>query len=327
MLKIVFVNNLRNKATALVLAIVTWLVVSFEVSAEYERNDVTVEIIPQKNGVLMDNVAVEPANIVVKAVFTAPQRIAQQYLAPAARVRAVCKFENPPIGDPITIKLNREDFDLPYDVKLSHVEPKTIQVVVRQIVTRRLRVQVLVRGKPAAGYELAGEPQVDPTEVFVRGQKEVLDVASSIATEPVDIEGRSIPFSSDYSLATGIAGRPVEASTKVRVRFNIRPVEIIKTFKVPLHVSMPPGYEHEVLFPKLGTGVMVELPVRGPEFLLNKPDAPGKLSAFVVVDSRKMHPRRGIPYSTEVHLLVPPELSGLSLPGEHYVDVEIRERE
>ena len=78
LLKILFLNNFQNKATALVLAIVIWLVVSFEVSGEYERNDVSVEIIPLKNGVILDNIAVEPSHIIIKARFVAPQRIGQQ---------------------------------------------------------------------------------------------------------------------------------------------------------------------------------------------------------------------------------------------------------
>ena len=89
LLKTIFMNNFRNKTTALVLAIIIWLVVSFQVSDKYVRNDVTVEIVPLRDGLAMTDIAVEPSHLVVKATFVAPQRIGQQYLAPAAKVRAV----------------------------------------------------------------------------------------------------------------------------------------------------------------------------------------------------------------------------------------------
>lgn len=325
LLKAFFVNNFRNKATALVLAVVIWLVVSFEVSGEYERNDVTVEIVPLKNGVVMDDIAVEPANVVIKAKFIAPQRVGQQYLAPAAKVRAVHRIEDPPTGVPIPIKLNREDFDLPYDVKLDQVEPRRLEVVLLRIVTRKLRVQVITKGRPTDGYELIGEPEVEPTEVSVRGPKEILDVATYIATEPVDISGRSSTFSSDYSLVNSLSGKPVKTSTTVRVRVRIRPQEIVRTCSVPIRVNTPPGYEKEAVLPKAGADGTVELAVRGPALLLNEPGTAGKISAFVVI-TPEMKPRKGIPYSAEVHLLLPQELSEIGLAGEHYVDLEIREK-
>ncbi len=325
-LKVLFVVNFRNKATALVLAVVIWLVVSYQVSDEYERNDVIVEIVPRKDGVVMKDIAVEPSHIVVKVKFTAPQRIGQQYLAPAAKVRAVHTIENPPIGKPISIKLNREDFDLPYDVKLDHVEPRRLEnIILHRIVTRNLRVHVERRGHPAQGYELSGEPHVEPTEVSVRGPKETLDAAAYIPTEPVDIEGRSSSFSSDYSLVDTLNGKPVQTTTKVRVRVNMRPVEIVKTFSVPININIPPSYSHEALLPKAEPGGMVKLSIKGPEFLLNEPATAAKIAAFVVVTPDKQP--REIPYSAKVHLFVPPELTELTLAGEHYVDLVIRKKE
>jgi len=326
LLKMLFLTNLRNKLTALILSVVIWLVVSFEVSGEYERNDVKVEIIPLKNGVIMKDIAVEPANVIIKALFDAPQRVGQQYLAPAAKVRAVHRIENPLIGVPISVKLNREDFDLPYDVKLKQVEPRRLQVILRRIVTKKLRVQAVTRGQPAQGYEVSGELLVEPTEVSVRGPKEVLDVVSVIPTEPVDIEGRSTSFSSDYPLSNELNGKMVETQTKVRVRVNIKPIEIVKTVKVPVHINIPPGYEHDVLLPKAEAGSIVELSLKGPEFLLHESSTAKKLSAFVVV-TPDMIPRPGIPYSIRVNLFVPPELSELKLAGEHHVDIEIKEIE
>jgi hypothetical protein len=168
---------------------------------------------------------------------------------------------------------------------------------------------------------------VEPTEVSVRGPKEILEVAAYIPTEHVDIEGRSTSFSSDYSLVDVLKGKSVEATTKVRVRVNIRPIEVTKTLRVPIHINTPPGYKNEALLPKSGPEGIIELAVKGPELLLRAPSTAEKISAFVVVIPDEMPPREKIPYSARVHLFAPPELAELKLAGEHYVDLEIRERQ
>lgn len=325
-LRILLVNNFWNKLTALILAVVIWTIVSYEVEGEYERNDITVEIMPFENGVVMKNVVVEPSHIVVKATFTAPKRIGQPHLAPAAKVRAVHRIENPTIGKRIQIEFNRRDFYLPYDVTLESVEPRRPWVILRLIVTRKLPVKVMIQGKPAKGYELVGKPLPEPTEVSVRGPKDVLEDVYSIQTEPVDIEGRSSSFSSDYSLVQTLKGKQVVPSTKVRVRINIRPVKAVRNVPIPVHVNMPLGYRYKALLPKAQKGGKFNLPVSGPEFLLDDPMLPERISAFVIV-SPQMKPRPGIYYSAKVHLLVPPELAELELAGEHHVDLEVREYE
>jgi hypothetical protein len=325
LLRALFVVNIRNKVTALVLAAAIWLVVSFEVSGEYERSDVMVEVVPMKDGTVMKDIAVDPPRIIVKATFEAPQRVGQQYLAPAAKVRAVYRIENPPIGEPVPIKLSREDFDLPYDVRLKQVKPKSFSVVLRRIVTRQLRVQVRTLGQPAQGYELADEPQAEPTEVSVRGPKEVLDAADVISTEPVDVEGRSSSFSSDYELAGSLSETPVEVSTNVRVRVNIRPVQVVRTLRLPVRVNTPPAFQHEVVLPRIAEGGRAEFQIKGPALLLDDPATPEKLSAFVVI-TPEMQAREGIPYSVPAHLFLLPELKELRLAGEHLIEVEIREK-
>jgi hypothetical protein len=326
LLRILFVTNFRNKLTALVLAVVIWLVVSLEVTSKYERGDVAVEIMPVQDGVVMTDIAVEPAHVTVKARFIAPKRIAQQYLGPGAEVRAVHRLDNPRIGELIPIRLTREDFDLPYDVQLDSIEPRRLNIVLRRIISRKLQVKVDLRGRPAAGYELAGEPEIEPTEVTVRGPKETIELADHILTEPVDTEGRSASFSSDYSLVNTVGGKPVETSTKVRVRVNIRPAEVVHSFVIPVRFNTPIGYDYEILLPKLGEAGKVEVPIKGPQFVLDDPGTAAKISAFVVITG-DMSPRPGIYYSAKLQLLLPPELAELKLAGEHFVDLEIRERE
>jgi hypothetical protein len=298
--------------------------VSLEVTSKYERSDVKVEILPVQDGVVMTDIAVEPVNIKVKAKFIAPKRIAQQYLGPGAEVRAVHRLDNPRTGELIPVRLTRDDFDLPYDVQLDSVEPKRFNIVLRRIISRKLQVRVDLKGQPAAGYELAGEPEVEPTEVTVRGPKETLELADHIRTEPIDIEGRSASFSSDYSVVGAISGKPIEAMTKVRVRINIRPVEIVRVYEVPVRFNTPMGYAYEIALPKLGENPRVNVPIRGPQFLLDDPGTTAKISAFVVI-TEDMTPRPGIYYSSKVQLLLPPELTELKLAGEHFVDIEIRE--
>lgn len=199
-LKTVFVKNFRNKVTALVFAVVIWSIVSLEVLQEYSRDDVLLEVAPFRHGVALPNIRVEPEEIILKAKLVCSRRVGQQYLSSASRLKTVHKLENPKIGEPLWFTVSRGDFNLPSDVRLVSVEPATVRVTLRQIVAKRLRVEVVPRGTPADGYELQSKPVAEPSEVTVKGPKEVIEPRVFIPTEDVVIEGRSASFTFDYSV-------------------------------------------------------------------------------------------------------------------------------
>jgi hypothetical protein len=321
--KTVFVKNFRNKATALVFAVVIWSIVSFEVLEEYST-DALLEVVPVREGVPIPSIRVEPETIILRARFVCSRRIGQQYLSSASKVKAVHKLESPRIGEPLWVKIGREDFNLPSDVRLVSIEPAAVQVTLRQIVDKKLRVEVVTRGKPADGFELLSTPVVYPSEVTVKGPKEVIEPRTFIPTEDVVIEGRSASFTSDYSITDRINGARVECQTKVRVTIPIGETKHEIVLNIPVFVQTPPNYKYAVTLVGAGEGSTYPLKLKGPKTVLEAPDISTKLTAFVVITSDLL-PRPGVAYYRPLFLMPLPEAKDVELAQEKQIGVEIKE--
>jgi hypothetical protein len=323
-LKTVFVKNFRNKVTALIFAVVIWGIVSFEVLEEYSRDDILLEVLPLRQGADIPNIRVEPERIILKAKFVCSRRVALQYLSSSSGVKAVHKLESPRIGEPLSVKIAREDFALPSDVRLVSVEPESVRVTLRQIVDKKLRVEVVTRGKPADGYELLSRPVIYPSEVTVKGPKEVIEPRSFIPTEDVVIEGRSVSFTSDYSIADKIDGTRIECQTRVRVTVPIGETKREIVLSIPVLVQTPANYKYTVTLVGAGEGNTYPLKLKGPKTVLEVPDISAKLTAFVVI-TPDLLPRPGVAYYRPLFLTPLPEAKDVELAQEKQIGVEIGE--
>jgi hypothetical protein len=320
-----FVKNFRNKATALIFALVIWSIVSLEVLEEYSRDDVTLEVVPVRRGALLPDIRVEPEMTILKARFLCSRRVGQQYLSSSSKVKAVVKLEDPKIGEPLWLKIERDDFSLPADVRLVSVEPASVRVILRQIVARKLRVDVVTRGNPADGYELLSRPIPEPSEVTVTGPKEVVETRATVPTEDVIIEGRPTSFTSDYSVVDRLNGTKIECPTRVRVTVLIGESKREVLMNIPVFVQTPPNYKYSVMLVGAGEGNTYPIKVKGPRTVIENPDIVAKLTAFVVI-TPDLVPRPGVAYYRPLFLTPLPDTREIVLAYEKQIGVEIREQ-
>ncbi|MFH1422201.1 MAG: CdaR family protein [Planctomycetota bacterium] len=323
-LKLIFVKNIRNKVTALIFALAIWNLVSFEVSEEYTRDDIILEIQTVRAGVPITDIRVEPEQIILRAKFTCPRRIGQQYLSPAVKLKAVHVLEAPKIGEPILVEIERENFNLPADLHIVSVEPASIQVILRKVVAKRLGVEASLRGKPADGYEIQGKPVIEPTEVTVKGLKEVIEPLTAIPTEDIITEGRSTRFTSDYSIVDKIEGTKIECSTKVRVTVSIVEKKLEAVFNIPVFVLLPPDYKNPITLVGAGTDNTIPLKLKGPKSVIESPELANKLTAFVIITS-DLAPRPGVAYYRPLFLTSVAGVRDIELAEEKQIGVEIGE--
>lgn len=92
-----------------------------------------------------------------------------------------------------TIKLGRENVLAPSGLEVVSIEPSTIQVDLEREITQRVPVAPEIIGKPAAGA-IVGEVEVSPNQVLVSGPASKLERIGALATEPVNLEGRTSTF-------------------------------------------------------------------------------------------------------------------------------------
>jgi YbbR domain-containing protein len=83
------------------------------------------------------------------------------------------------------------------------IEPRTVDVLVEA--KRRRSVPLLARlvGTPADGYELVGDPEVEPDSAVVAGPQSVVENLDTLRTLPVDIAGERERIQRQVQLDTG----------------------------------------------------------------------------------------------------------------------------
>lgn len=83
------------------------------------------------------------------------------------------------------------------------IEPRTVDVLVEA--KRRRSVPLVARlvGTPADGYELVGDPEVEPDSAMVAGPQSVVQNLDTLRTLPVDIAGERERIQRQVQLDTG----------------------------------------------------------------------------------------------------------------------------
>ncbi|MFC1641148.1 YbbR-like domain-containing protein [Myxococcota bacterium] len=90
-------------------------------------------------------------------------------------------------------------FSLPPGVEVTIIDPPSIALEWQNVVTRRIPLQASMTGKPADGFEVKGEPEVEPKHVMVRGPQSLVEVTQFIRLAAFDVSG----------LGEGVYRRPI----------------------------------------------------------------------------------------------------------------------
>jgi len=88
-----------------------------------------------------------------------------------------------------TVTFHPDSFSLPPGVEVTIIDPPSIELEWQDIVTRPIAIQAAVAGKPAEGYVVKGEPEVEPKEVAVRGPASLIEVLQFVRLAPFDVSG------------------------------------------------------------------------------------------------------------------------------------------
>jgi len=140
------------------------------------------------------------------------------------------------------------------------VEPQEIAFDFEPLMERRIQLIADLRGSPAYGYDLADYTLI-PQTVVIRGAKSLVQAASALSTEVIDLTGRTGPFVLKSAVVlpnslVRIVGEPLidfEADIKETVqakRFD--PVEVSFTnLSAALEIKSPPYGRIQVQGPQL----------------------------------------------------------------------------
>jgi hypothetical protein len=150
---------------------------------------------------------------------------------------------------PVTIDLRNERlesmvfehrlFSLPNDVDITIIDPPRIDLDWQDVVTRQIPIQASITGKPAEGFVVKGEPEVDPKQITVRGPVSLVEVMQFARLAAFDVSGLTegvyrrriaIDTPSNRTAYIGPQSATVTVSIARRVteaKFSRRPVEVV----------------------------------------------------------------------------------------------------
>ena len=94
-------------------------------------------------------------------------------------------------GNRESISFEPKDFSFPPETTITIIDPPSIELEWEDVVTRQIPVQAAITGQPADGYIVKGEPDVDPTQLTVRGPVSVIEVMQFARLAAFDVSGLS----------------------------------------------------------------------------------------------------------------------------------------
>jgi len=327
LLKAAFIDNWRTKLTAFFLALVIWLLVFFEVSEEYQRDDLILRFQVTKSNFPLESLWVLPRQVVIKGRFRCPRGIGQRLFARGVPIKGVRKRETPPIGVPMKVEVTAADFGLPSDVRVVAFIPPQVEVRVVRVIKKRLRVVPRFVDSLPPGYKEAAKPSVEPTHVTVVGPASVLEPLSTIETEPISLRGRRVSFSVDAALVSEIDGLPIKCDTRVRVWVWVTEEEAEREFSLPVMVLMPPNCNLRVQIQKPVPDEQgrIRVRLRGPKSTIHDPMLPKKAYLILRIDPAYHKPRE-VPYTEKLALLAP-DYPDVHLGGEVEASIVVKKEE
>ncbi|MGH3579090.1 MAG: CdaR family protein, partial [Mycobacterium sp.] len=192
----------------------------------------------------------------------------------------------------------------------------TIHVAIKRAVfSQDAYVGVQTHGKPAPGYQVVGVTS-DPPSVTVQGTLDVLNSVTTIATDPVEVEGATQDVKRVVALRPPTGLTVVDATT-VTATVSIGPARGPGSVLVaPRFVNAAPGMQVQTP----NTSIVVSFTGPQPQILALKP---GDISATVDLSglapgSYSLEPKIGLPAGLDKDSVTPPKvdvtLTALSPP-------------
>lgn len=208
------------KLIALALAFLLWTTVQADAPGQWTSEDIAVRV-QNTDG---DWVVAAPANPAeVTVVFRGPTR----ELLRAASERPTIIVPINSVGDSSEVHVLRPNWVVmppgTESTQVVDIMPSTVRLEFDRVTTRLLPVAVQLTGEPPAGFELAGEIEIDPPAVRASGAGRNLSSIDSLRLPRIDL--REHRGQDTIELTIDTAGTSLIISPRtVRVILPIRPI-------------------------------------------------------------------------------------------------------
>lgn len=137
----------------------------------------------------------------------------------------------------VTVHISPESIPAPSGVKVTRIQPSSIDILIEPYVRKNVPVRPRITGKVAKDYEIRAVT-VEPRIVQVSGPEDVISDLAEIATVPVDVSGATASISGDFGFDLKGSRISVENNEVATVSVTITPViGSRKITHVPVHTD------------------------------------------------------------------------------------------
>lgn len=124
-------------------------------------------------------------------------------------------------GTPRDFLFDEAMLNLPPRVTVKRFVPASLNLAWEDIIGRKIPVQVVLVGDPEAGFEVQGDPKIEPQKVEVRGPENLLNVIQYLKVTDYDISGLT-----EGDHARQLALEPPEELAVYDVTYEVRAVAV-----------------------------------------------------------------------------------------------------
>lgn len=174
---------------------------------------------------------------------------------------------------PRSVFFDASAFTLPAGVQVTAIEPGALTLRWENRKARTLAIRARLMGTPTAGHELSRQVTVDPSTVRIEGPASIVDAASAVETDEIDVSG----------LAQGRHERRVHLTRAMELTYaRDEPVRVV----FDVIAERREVVARDVVVTAVGVGVRTELrPLRVDVHLAGSPAAAAALVETRIVAS------------------------------------------
>lgn len=208
-MKKMLLENLALKVSAVLIAVLLWLFVTWKGQSEMTV-DVPIEFKDVPVGVGIVSASAKSANVTVKG-----QDRIMKSLRPSD-LRVLVDMGKARKGEGV-FHINKDDVKLPYAMTVTGIDPSTIRVKLEETITKVVPVKPSITGAPEAGFHIKFV-DVEPKNIVIQGLRSEVRRISEIGTDTMDISGARASQTQEINIdAAGANIRPERDKVRVTV--------------------------------------------------------------------------------------------------------------
>jgi len=184
-----FTANIGLKIGSLILAVILWVTITGQGTADRIIRDIPYQIRNIPGGMELTDKGAGVIQVRVRG----PKSLVPT-LKPADFTVSM-KLPDGIESGPVPLQITHSNVITPYSNQLSILQilPSSVTVYLDRVVQKSVRIQPFLKGSPNPDFEL-GEYRVSPPSALLEGPQSVLEGIDVVYTEPIDVGGQTLSF-------------------------------------------------------------------------------------------------------------------------------------